>query len=134
MTCSKICEARSDERGGTPAASIGWSGASARGTVPSRMATTEGAGIMSASNLTAAATKPLPALTPVAAQPAERPSWRTAIELTLLGAVWGGSFLFMRVAAADFGPFALVDLRLALGALILVPFFWRERARFTPAL
>jgi drug/metabolite transporter (DMT)-like permease len=40
----------------------------------------------------------------------------------------------MRVAAADFGAFALVDLRLALGALILLPFLWRERARFTPAV
>ncbi len=69
---------------------------------------------------------------PVAAVPVSR--WRTPIELTLLGAVWGGSFLFMRVAAADFGAVCLVDVRLALGALILVPFFWRERARFTPAV
>src|ERR1700741_4497831 len=65
---------------------------------------------------------------------AEGSAWRTPLELTLLGAVWGGSFLFMRAAASDFAPFALVDVRLALGALILVPFFWRERARFTPAV
>ncbi|HVN46718.1 MAG TPA: DMT family transporter [Steroidobacteraceae bacterium] len=64
----------------------------------------------------------------------DRAAWRTPLELTLLGAVWGGSFLFMRVAAADFGPFALVDVRLALGALTLLPFLWRERARFTPAV
>jgi drug/metabolite transporter (DMT)-like permease len=60
--------------------------------------------------------------------------WRTPLELTLLGAVWGGSFLFMRVAAAEFGPVPLVEARLALGALILTPFLWRARAHFTPAL
>jgi len=60
--------------------------------------------------------------------------WRTPLELTALGAVWGGSFLFMRVAAPDFGPFALVEVRLVLGALILMPFLWRARAQFTPAL
>ncbi|HWX74961.1 MAG TPA: hypothetical protein VNZ05_06630, partial [Solirubrobacteraceae bacterium] len=41
--------------------------------------------------------------------------WRTPLELILLGAIWGGSFLFMRVAAADFGPLPLVEARLALG-------------------
>jgi drug/metabolite transporter (DMT)-like permease len=60
--------------------------------------------------------------------------WRTPVELTLLGAVWGGSFLFMRVAATEFGPVPLVEARLALGALILMPFLWRARAQFTPAL
>jgi drug/metabolite transporter (DMT)-like permease len=59
---------------------------------------------------------------------------RTALELTLLGAIWGGSFLFMRVAAKDFGPIPLVEARLALGALTLLPFLWRARAHFTPAL
>ncbi|MGH8028118.1 MAG: EamA/RhaT family transporter, partial [Pseudoxanthomonas sp.] len=44
--------------------------------------------------------------------------WRTPLELLLLGAIWGGSFLFMRVAAKPFGAFALVDIRLALGALV----------------
>lgn len=54
--------------------------------------------------------------------------WRTPLELLLLGAIWGGSFLFMRVAAKPFGAFALVDIRLALGALVLLPFLWRDRA------
>jgi drug/metabolite transporter (DMT)-like permease len=91
---------------------------------------------MSASDLTAPnAAKPLAAAAAVRSlPPSEASGWRTPVELTLLGAVWGGSFLFMRVAAADFGAFALVDLRLALGALILLPFLWRERARFTPAV
>jgi drug/metabolite transporter (DMT)-like permease len=60
--------------------------------------------------------------------------WRTPIELTLLGAIWGGSFLFMRVAAADFGPVPLVEARLALGGLMLTPFLWRARAQFTLGL
>ncbi|MES5814582.1 DMT family transporter [Pseudoxanthomonas sp. Soil82] len=56
--------------------------------------------------------------------------WRTPFELLALGAVWGGSFLFMRVAAPAFGPYALVELRLALGALVLLPFLWLARAQF----
>lgn len=56
--------------------------------------------------------------------------WRTLAELGVLGAVWGSSFLFMRVAAPAFGPYALVELRLALGAMVLLPFLWLARARF----
>jgi len=56
--------------------------------------------------------------------------WRTPLELLLLGAIWGGSFLFMRVAVPVFGPYALVELRLALGAMVLLPFLWLARARF----
>ena len=57
--------------------------------------------------------------------------WLTSLELLALGAIWGGSFLFMRVAAADFGPFALVEVRIVLGALILLPFLWRVRGQLT---
>jgi drug/metabolite transporter (DMT)-like permease len=90
---------------------------------------------MSASDVTAThSAKATPDAANRSAVPAEAAGWRTPVELTLLGAVWGGSFLFMRVAAADFGAFALVEVRLALGALILVPFLWRARARFTPAV
>lgn len=56
--------------------------------------------------------------------------WRTPAELLFLGIVWGGSFLFMRVAAPAFGPYALVELRLTLGALVLLPFLWLARAQF----
>jgi len=56
--------------------------------------------------------------------------WRTPLELGVLGAIWGGSFLFMRIAAPRFGPFALVELRLLLGALVLLPFLWKARAQF----
>jgi drug/metabolite transporter (DMT)-like permease len=59
------------------------------------------------------------------------PSWLTPLELSLLGAIWGASFLFMRIAASDFGPFALVEVRLALGSVILLPFLWRARGSFT---
>jgi drug/metabolite transporter (DMT)-like permease len=40
----------------------------------------------------------------------------------------------MRIAAPDFGAFPLVEVRLVLGALILLPFLWPARARLTPAL
>jgi drug/metabolite transporter (DMT)-like permease len=59
--------------------------------------------------------------------------WMTPAELTLLGAIWGGSFLFMRVAAPHFGPFALVEVRLALGAMVLMPFLWQARKQFSAA-
>ena len=60
--------------------------------------------------------------------------WLTPIELLALGAIWGGSFLFMRVAAGDFGPLALVEVRIVLGTLILLPFLWQARAHFSRAL
>ncbi|MFC5569823.1 DMT family transporter [Lysobacter yangpyeongensis] len=57
-------------------------------------------------------------------------AWLTPVELGLLGAIWGASFLFMRVAANDFGPLPLVEVRLALGSLVLLPFLWRARSQF----
>src|ERR1700753_3419440 len=60
--------------------------------------------------------------------------WLTPVELIGLAAIWGGSFLFMRVAASDFGSFALVGGRLLLGALVLLPFLWRARAQFNRRL
>ena len=39
--------------------------------------------------------------------------------LTLLGALWGGSFLFIRVAVEALGPFVLMELRVALAVLAL---------------
>lgn len=52
-------------------------------------------------------------------------SWLTSLELLLLGAVWGGSFLFMRIGAGPFGASVLVELRLLFGALVLTPFLYR---------
>ncbi len=70
----------------------------------------------------------------IAPVPGATRAWMTPLELTLLGAIWGASFLFMRVAAADFGTVALVEMRLGLGALILLPFLWRSRAAFPARL
>ena len=36
---------------------------------------------------------------------------RDRLELLMLGVIWGFSFLFMRVAAPEFGAFALVEIR-----------------------
>ncbi len=69
-----------------------------------------------------------PASVSTTAEPLRR-DWVSAAELTLLGAIWGGSFLFMRIAAGDFGPIALVETRLLFGVLILFPFLWRVRGR-----
>jgi drug/metabolite transporter (DMT)-like permease len=46
---------------------------------------------------------------------------RDVAELLVLAALWGASFLFMRIAAPDFGPVALVFIRVAGAALLLVP-------------
>lgn len=46
---------------------------------------------------------------------------RDAIELLILSALWGASFLFMRVAAPEFGPLVLAELRVAIACLVLLP-------------
>ena len=46
---------------------------------------------------------------------------RDVVELVALAALWGASFLFMRIAAPAFGPVALVFVRVAGAALLLVP-------------
>lgn len=61
-------------------------------------------------------------------------AWLTPVELGLLAAIWGASFMFMRVAAPEFGAAALVEIRLALGAAVLLPFLWRARRSFPLAL
>jgi drug/metabolite transporter (DMT)-like permease len=43
------------------------------------------------------------------------------VDLLLLGALWGASFLFMRMGAAEFGPAPLVFLRVAGASLCLLP-------------
>lgn len=68
---------------------------------------------------------------PVASTAAGASAWLTPTELALLGAIWGGSFLFMRIAANDFGAFALVEVRLGLGALFLLPFLFKVKDRLT---
>ena len=43
------------------------------------------------------------------------------LELLALGALWGCSFLFMRIASPEFGPVPLVSLRVTAAALFLLP-------------
>lgn len=46
---------------------------------------------------------------------------RDVAQLLLLAALWGASFLFMRLGAAEFGSFALAGLRVAGASLVLLP-------------
>lgn len=46
---------------------------------------------------------------------------RDLLDLTLLAALWGGSFLFMRYAVPDFGVVPLIWLRVALASVCLLP-------------
>ena len=51
---------------------------------------------------------------------------RDVAELCLLGALWGASFVFMRLGATEFGPAALVFVRVAGASLLLLPLLaWR---------
>jgi drug/metabolite transporter (DMT)-like permease len=49
---------------------------------------------------------------------------RDAIDLLVLGAVWGAAFLLMRVAAPAFGPVALVAVRVTIAAVVLAGLQW----------
>ncbi len=42
------------------------------------------------------------------------------IQLISLAAIWGSSFLFLRIAAPEFGPVALITLRVGLAACLLL--------------
>ncbi len=42
------------------------------------------------------------------------------LQLMFLAAIWGGSFLFMRMAVSAFGPVMLIESRVALAALFLL--------------
>lgn len=49
-------------------------------------------------------------------------------ELICLAALWGASFLFMRMAVPEFGAFSLVELRTAIAAFFLLPFIiWQKK-------
>ncbi|HRO59646.1 MAG TPA: DMT family transporter [Burkholderiaceae bacterium] len=49
---------------------------------------------------------------------------RDLSDLLLLAALWGASFLFMRVAVPQFGPVPLMGLRTGIGAAVLLPFLF----------
>jgi drug/metabolite transporter (DMT)-like permease len=49
-----------------------------------------------------------------------------ALEFILLAAIWGASFLLMKLGAADFGPFLTAFLRVLLASAFLLPLLaWR---------
>jgi drug/metabolite transporter (DMT)-like permease len=51
---------------------------------------------------------------------------RSAADFILLAALWGASFLFMRVAAREFGAMPTAGLRVGIAALFLLPILvWR---------
>jgi drug/metabolite transporter (DMT)-like permease len=51
-------------------------------------------------------------------------------ELVALAAIWGASFLFMRLGAGEFGPVALAAVRVGGAALVLMPLLhWRGQTR-----
>ena len=54
------------------------------------------------------------------------------IRFLMLAAIWGSSYMFMRIAAPAFGPLPLVMLRLAGAALFFMP--WLLRAPVRPLL
>lgn len=43
------------------------------------------------------------------------------LQIIAMAAVWGGSFLFLRIATPDFGPVPLIAIRVAVSALVLLP-------------
>ena len=52
--------------------------------------------------------------------------WLDFFKLILLSAIWGGSFLFMRVASPEFGPIVLIWLRVSIAALLLSPLLFKR--------
>ncbi|GAA4345929.1 DMT family transporter [Variovorax defluvii] len=65
---------------------------------------------------------PLPAALP--ARPAGK-AW--LVDLILLGALWGASFLFMRIAAAEFGALPAAAVRVGIAMLFLLPLLLMRR-------
>lgn len=57
-------------------------------------------------------------------------SRRDVADLLLIAALWGGSFLFMKIAAPEFGPFPLMGLRAGIALACLLPWLvWRGLLR-----
>ena len=45
---------------------------------------------------------------------------RDVLDMLLIGAIWGGAFPMLRVAAPAFGPVALIGVRVAIAAVVLL--------------
>jgi drug/metabolite transporter (DMT)-like permease len=65
----------------------------------------------------------------IAIQPLDLHIQMNVIELLVLAAIWGASFLFMRVAAPELGPIPLIALRVTIAALVLAPVLRSAGAR-----
>lgn len=66
--------------------------------------------------------QPAPPARLAPAPPPAAPRWW--IDLLLLGALWGASFLFMRIGAKEFGALPTAAVRVAIAALSLLPLLW----------
>ncbi|MEJ8859270.1 DMT family transporter [Variovorax robiniae] len=54
-------------------------------------------------------------------QATRKKSRRWVVDLVLLGALWGASFLFMRIGAAEFGALPTAAVRVGIATLFLLP-------------
>lgn len=74
------------------------------------------------------------------ASPAPSASRAWLFDLVLLGALWGSSFLFMRIGAAEFGALPTAAVRVAIAMLFLLPLLFLRgqwsafRQHWKPAL
>lgn len=53
-----------------------------------------------------------------------KPSKPWLADFIFLASIWGGSFLFMHLAVGEFGALPTAAVRVAIGALFLMPFLW----------
>ena len=67
----------------------------------------------------------------VSAPPMSASDWT---QLLLLGALWGGSFFFARIAVGEIPPLALVLYRVSIATLVLQLWLRMQRVSFAPAL
>lgn len=60
-------------------------------------------------------------------------STTSLVRLLTLAALWGGSFLFMRIAANPLGPVVLIEARVGFAAitLLVVAFYLKNKLKFT---
>ena len=49
------------------------------------------------------------------------------IVLTFLGAIWGSAFIFIKIAAPEFGAIGLVQMRLVIASSVFVPILLRKK-------
>lgn len=56
--------------------------------------------------------------------PAPQKNNNWVVDLVLLAALWGASFLFMRIGAAEFGAVPTAGVRVTIAMLVLLPLMW----------